>query len=224
VTEDMDMVLIEDILQILDMEDTMEEEVCHLSLSIISGGDANGSMRVRARSRKQLMLILVDSGSSATFISSVMVKKLGLVPTNCKPVKVKVVNGEMLISDSYVPHVEWSANEHLYKIDMRVLDLDVFDAILGYDWLRVHSPMTCDWEKKILQFQDHWVQIKLCGDGVVIQTKVEQVIVAQVQKWLKGNKVWSFALLEEAVTKKPEVNAQLVALLKKFHDVFSPPV
>jgi hypothetical protein len=54
------------------------------------------------------------------------------------------------------------------------------------------------------------VQVKLCGDGAVIQTKVEQVLVAQVQKWLKGNKVWSFVLLEEvdkAATKKPDVNA-----------------
>jgi hypothetical protein len=108
---------------------------------------------------------------------------------------------------------------------MIVLDLDVCDAILGYDWLRVHSAMTCDWEKKIMQLQDHGVQVKLCGDGAVIQTKVEQVLVAQVQKWLKGNKVWSFVLLEEAdkaATKKPDVNAQLAALLKKFHDAFSP--
>jgi hypothetical protein len=48
----------------------------------------------------------VDSGSSTTFISSAMVKKLGLVLANCKPAKVKVANGEMLIRDSYVPQVE----------------------------------------------------------------------------------------------------------------------
>jgi predicted aspartyl protease len=77
-----------------------------LSLLAISGGVANDNMRVRAKSRKQLMLILVDSGSSTTFISSAMVKKLGLVLANCKPAKVKVANGEMLIRDSYVPQVE----------------------------------------------------------------------------------------------------------------------
>jgi hypothetical protein len=26
----------------------------------------------------------------------------------------------------------------------------VYDAILGYDWLKGHSPMHCDWEKRLL--------------------------------------------------------------------------
>jgi hypothetical protein len=32
--------------------------------------------------------------------------------------------------------------------DMKVLDMEAYDAIFGYDWLSSHSPMTCHWEHK----------------------------------------------------------------------------
>jgi hypothetical protein len=35
---------------------------------------------------------------------------------------------------------------------MRVLDIGVYDAILGYDWLKSHSPMICHWKLKTIEF------------------------------------------------------------------------
>jgi hypothetical protein len=36
---------------------------------------------------------------------------------------------------------------------MRVLDMTSYDAILGYDWLKAHSPIVCHWEHKTLEFK-----------------------------------------------------------------------
>jgi hypothetical protein len=156
----------------LDREDVAREEFCHLSLSALSGTDDADSMRVRALSKKQVILILVDSGSSSTFISTAMVARIGL-----KPISVRVANEDMLISDTYVPKVQWWANGHTYKTDMRVLDLSTFDAVLGYDWLRSHSPMKCDWEHKTLEFADQGVSVKLCGDGSSMDTELLEISV-----------------------------------------------
>jgi hypothetical protein len=41
---------------------------------------------------------------------------------------------------------------HTFVSSMRVLDIDVYDAILGFDWLKSYSPMQCDWENKTLSF------------------------------------------------------------------------
>jgi hypothetical protein len=41
-------------------------------------------------------------------------------------------------------NLEWWAHGHFYHTDMRILPLGAFDAILGYQWLRQHSPMECD--------------------------------------------------------------------------------
>jgi hypothetical protein len=80
VTDDGEMILTDDILQKLDREDVAREEFYHLSLSALSGTDDADSMRVRALSKKQVMLILVDLGSSSTFISTAMVARIGLKP------------------------------------------------------------------------------------------------------------------------------------------------
>ena len=55
-----------------------------------------------------------------------------------------MANGEVLVSDTFVPAVEWWANGHTYRTDMMVLSLGAYDAIIGFDWLRAHSPMKCD--------------------------------------------------------------------------------
>jgi hypothetical protein len=37
--------------------------------------------------------------------------------------------------------MEWWAQGHTFHTDMRVFDLTAYGAILGYDWLKSHSPM-----------------------------------------------------------------------------------
>jgi hypothetical protein len=80
------------------------------------------------------------------------------------------VLGEVLYCDYYVHQVQWWANGHMFSTDMRVLDLSAFDVILGYDWLRAHSPMLCDWDKKMLEFTHQGAKVKLCGEGAVTPT------------------------------------------------------
>jgi hypothetical protein len=51
---------------------------------------------------------------------------------------------------------------YTFHIDMRVLNIGAYDAILGYDWLKSHSPMIYHWELKTIEFQD-------CGQRVHLQ-------------------------------------------------------
>jgi hypothetical protein len=144
VDEGVSEILTDEILHQLEQEDQSGELCCHLSFQAVSGTDNDYSMRVRSIVGKQTMLMLVDSGSSINFISQHMVQKLGLAVTSCPSVSVKVANGESMISQAMVKNLEWWAQEHFYHTDMRILPLGAFDAILGYQWLRQHSPMECD--------------------------------------------------------------------------------
>jgi hypothetical protein len=107
---------------------------------------------------------------------------------------------------------------------MRVLPLEAFDAILGFDWLKQHNPMECDWEHKKLQFVDEGVQVKLIGDEVQEVTSVPRVSVLQVQKWIKGNDVWAFVLLElAAANKEGSQHSDIQLLVEEFSDIFATP-
>jgi predicted aspartyl protease len=73
----------------------------------VSGVDSVQSVRIRASIQGQQLLMLVDSGSTTSFISETMVKKLGLQTETCYPAKVKVANGGIMESDKMVKEVRW---------------------------------------------------------------------------------------------------------------------
>lgn len=77
---------------------------------------------------------------------------------------------------------------HTYHHTMRVLDLGAYDAILGFDWLRLHSPMECDWDHKVLSFIDKGVGVQMKGDEGD-HKEVLEVNAMQVEEWMKGNEV-----------------------------------
>lgn len=87
------------------------------------------------------MLILVDSGSSHSFVSSSFLFKVGIKPQPTSLRQVRVANGQILHSASYVPELEWWIQGHSFTSSMRVLELEAYDAILGFDWLKAHSPI-----------------------------------------------------------------------------------
>jgi hypothetical protein len=59
-----------------------------------------------------------------------MVEGLGLPVSPCVLATVKVANGEKLRSDRIVRSLEWWEDGHTYKSDVRVLELEAYDAIL----------------------------------------------------------------------------------------------
>jgi hypothetical protein len=48
-------------------------------------------------------MIIVDSGSSASFIDASLVNKLRLEPRPCEPSRFVIANGATMVSDTMVP-------------------------------------------------------------------------------------------------------------------------
>jgi hypothetical protein len=66
-------------------------------------------MRIRALVQNKVMLILVDFGSSHSFVSQSFMDQTGIVTRAAVPLQVRVVNGEVLKSDKQVHALEWWA-------------------------------------------------------------------------------------------------------------------
>lgn len=142
----MDVQLTDEVLQQLECEDVLAAEFCSLSLNAVSGTDDGEVLKLRALVKNKVMLILVDSDSSHSFVSSAFISKCGIPTQAMQPKIVKVANGETMVTNQQVSHMEWWIQGHTLNSNMNVLDLGAFDAILGFDWLKAHSPMTCHWE------------------------------------------------------------------------------
>jgi hypothetical protein len=70
VVNDLDVQLTDEVLHRLDVEDALDAEFCKLSLNAISGTDKGEATKLRAMVQNKVMLVLVDSGSSHSFVSS----------------------------------------------------------------------------------------------------------------------------------------------------------
>jgi hypothetical protein len=143
---------------------------------VISGTTDKGCMKVRGLLKNKVTLLLsIHSGSPTCFINKNLVARARLSAVSCPPARFTLANGESLTSDLLVPQLAWCANGHTFHTDMRVLDLGPYDAILGYDWLKSHSPMECDWANKVLVFHDAGVEVTLKGDDDNIKKEVQEV-------------------------------------------------
>lgn len=129
-----------------------DEEVLSLSLEAMEGLQGKKTTRIQGLINKQEVLILIDSGSSSTFISNTATQKLGFAQQQAPGVTVTVADGGVLKSNTIIPAVIWWTQGHTFSAAARVLDIKCYDMILGMDWLEQHSPMWIYWKRKKLIF------------------------------------------------------------------------
>jgi hypothetical protein len=70
VVNDLDVEITEDTLNQLAIEDALTAEMGQLSLNAIVGTESRDSMRLRALVHNKVMIILVDSSSSHSFVNN----------------------------------------------------------------------------------------------------------------------------------------------------------
>lgn len=71
-----------------------EEQCCYVSATTTAQSGAK-TLRFLGHFHHQPVLIMIDSGSSSSFISTQLVSELSLVTTSCATVSVRVANGKI---------------------------------------------------------------------------------------------------------------------------------
>lgn len=81
-TEEVPMVLTDEVLQQLELEDEQGETCCHVLFQALAGNAKGNSMRIRAIVGKQVMVMLIDSGSSTDFYQRTYGSDAGIGSSN----------------------------------------------------------------------------------------------------------------------------------------------
>nr|XP_045090196.1 uncharacterized protein LOC120962006 [Aegilops tauschii subsp. strangulata] len=221
--------LSDDAIRALELLDDNPEEAaaCYqISVHAVAGTESSGTMRLRALVGNQVMLLLVDSGSTHTFVNSTFASRAGCTVQEAEPVTVRVANGETLKSTQQVSQLKWWCQGHTFSTDMRLLDLGAYDAVLGVDWLAQFSPMNCHWGLKTMEFRYGLTNIQLQGVRAPGEPTLTEIRAEQLSKWIQGNEVWALAVIQPAdsVTNNTKpLPLPLQALLEEFADVFQEP-
>ena len=103
------------------------------------------------------VLILVDTGSSYSYISSELVIGLDIkYQMVSNPFSIIMENGVCVTNNAICPSVMWEVNQYKFKFDLKVMELGGWDIILGVDWMVHFSPITFDF---------HQLKISLFNQG-----------------------------------------------------------
>jgi hypothetical protein len=150
------------------LADSVEEfptnEQCCLALSkaAISSIPAARTVCLQGSLQSIPVQILVDSGSSSSFVNASLVSRLTAVESVPLSSSVHVAGGAQLVSTAILRNVHWSVGDCSFQTDFRVLPLGTFDVVIGMDWLAAYSPMQVHWQEK-------WIAIPYHGQIAVLQ-------------------------------------------------------
>lgn len=112
-----------------------------LSQDALVGTEGPRTMKLKGSIQDHHLTILVDSGSSHTFLSQALAFQLNGLTQLPGPIRVQVANGAILQCSSHIPAGIWSVQEFSFTSDLKIIPLDHYDLILGMDWLEQFSPM-----------------------------------------------------------------------------------
>ena len=141
----------------------------------------------------------------------------------------KLANGEWLVIDRLVPQLHCYCQGQSFAIDMVVLEMQPYDAILGCDWLQAHSPMECDWRNRTLKFSEKGKTVTLQGlQDPPLQ--ISSISATKVYNSTKGNDIWAFVLVDHISDPSPikqhdtsQTPEAIQHILTAYKDVFNDP-
>jgi hypothetical protein len=221
-----------DILNLLESVDrNFGDSESYLSLHALAGTQSSKAIHLMALINNQVLSILVDSGSSRTFLNESMVHKLQIVTRPFQPMSVKVAIGQQIQTNKEVPALTWWIQGYTFSTSARILELGANDLILGMDWLEDHSPMQCDWLQKRISFLHENKMITLQGVVHKLVEQITEISAEQLSKLQKGNDRWALVILSQLANNSThqerysstELLAQIKELIHEHQELFKTP-
>lgn len=122
-------------LDVIALQEAVEEEPL-LSVNALSSADHLKTIKLRALVGNQVVIILLDSSSTHSFIDETTLSRLKLQPQQLQTsLSVKVVNGELLPCTTELSTLTWWIQGNTFTYPMKVVELGGYEIILGVDWL-----------------------------------------------------------------------------------------
>ncbi|KAA0067821.1 reverse transcriptase [Cucumis melo var. makuwa] len=162
-------------------------------------------------------LVLFDSGSSHSFISSAFVLHARLEVEPLQHVlSVSTPFGECMLSKENVKACQIEIAGHVIEVTLLVLDMLDFDVILGMDWLAAnHASIDCS-HKEVAFNPPSMVSFKFKGEG---SRSLPQVISAMRASKLLSQGTWSI-LASVVDTREVDVSSSSEPVVRDYPDVF----
>ncbi|XP_026409868.1 uncharacterized protein LOC113304966 [Papaver somniferum] len=154
-----------------DVESPVESDM-KISLHALTGNVNGDTIRILGTIERHKILILIDTGSTHSFIDCTLVRTLKCQVEQTSPMLVTVDNGDKTISSGVFSQFHWSMQGHNFSEDLRMLPLGGCDMVLGADRLRKQGEVMFNLSKLCISFNYKGNKITLQGSTVKVLLKM----------------------------------------------------
>ncbi|PIN00381.1 hypothetical protein CDL12_27116 [Handroanthus impetiginosus] len=192
-------------------EEIMVEEG-KVSINAILGNMRDGAIRVDGVVAGKAVQILIDSGSTHSFIDEKLAETLNFEKTYNSPLIVSMADGHKLVSRVTFPHLTWTIHDLSFTHPVKAIKLGGYDMVLGCDMLRKHGPVLLDLEniRCTIKYRGKKIQMQ----GQTKHASVQLITRKSMSKLLKNGTYGMYGSL---------CTVTMDQLLKDFNDVFEEP-
>lgn len=145
------------------MPEEIQQYTPYISLNALSGIPTHNTMRVKGHVLKQLLHILMDSGSTHNFLDIHTTKKLGCRMKSTCPLTVSVAGGTKMISQYMVKNFQWKIQGVLFTSDVMLLPLGGCELVLGVQWLSTLDTIKWNFKELTMKFLFNGKKVILRG-------------------------------------------------------------
>jgi len=195
-----------------DMASVHEEEIQQclaISLAATGGSPAVQAIQFMGIVQGIPARILIDSGSTHTFVSESLAMQLSGITDFSPALHVTVADGSQLMCAKHIEQLQWSVQQCQFTSPAKILPLSSYELIVGMDWLASRSPMQVDWQHK-------WLLIPY--------EQTHQLLQGELTTLPPGSVIHiSVGLSDDVVACQDPVPPEIAALLTEFQSVFEPP-
>ena len=194
-------------------DEASQDTAMAISVSAVTGGVSAKSFQLRVWLQGHEVLMLVDSGSSNSFVNEQLARQLSGVQTLPKPSRVRVADGGELLYKEVATQCAWYAQGNEFYTDLKV------------DWLEEHIPMLVDWRAHFIEIPTPAGPLRLVGHDAS-STSCQTINSLQLQNLCSKGSI-THAVHLCMVASQPEILEQTPAciqeVLDQFPDVFEEP-
>jgi hypothetical protein len=201
------------------------DDLMAISLQAVNGIEGFKTIRLRGHLLGKEVFMLIDSGSTHSFICDQLAQGISPWFPLKQPVKVQVANGELITCTHELKNQLWGIQGYTFSSTLKIIPLKGYDIILGMDWLSQYSPMEIHWVERWIKFQYNKHEVVLHGISSATQLG-PPVSNNQLVALEKTNSLLYLVQLQASdtvVQPQQAVPPDLQGILDQFQSVFSPP-
>lgn len=142
-------------------EKNSDGEDFHISVHALAGQTAPDTIKLLGTSCKHQLSVLIDTGSTHSFLDSSTARKLGCELEYTNPLLVTIADGGKIECNAKCPKFEWEMGQCRFTAAMRILKLGGCDMVVGVDLLRQLGPITFDFDNHRIKFNRQGKEITL---------------------------------------------------------------